>query len=90
MEVRDFEKTAVRTQTGGEIIFDARPYGDQQGAAVDSCLRDRLGVIQNTGIGRTSKLIVLLCDSSAAIPATAQTWLAGLAAIGAPAEIRRV
>jgi hypothetical protein len=66
MDMNEFNKAAVRTETASEITFDVRPFGDRQGDAVDSYLHARLLVGQNTGgIGMTPRLIVVLCDSSA-------------------------
>jgi hypothetical protein len=89
MDMNQFNKTVVRTETASEITFDVRPFGDQQGDAVDSYLHARLLVGQNTGIGMTTRLVVILCDAAAAIPQSAERWLAMLNAKGAPTEVRR-
>jgi hypothetical protein len=87
--MNEFNKTAVRTETASEITFDVRPFGDRQGDAVDSYLHARCLVGQYTGIGMTSRLVVVLCDASANIPESSGRWLANLNAKGSPTEIRR-
>jgi hypothetical protein len=89
MNMDEFNKTAVRTDDGRTITFDVRPFGDRQGEAIDSYLHARLMHTGTTGIGNTSKHVVLLCDSVADVPNSARNWLLHLNNAGQSAEVRQ-
>jgi hypothetical protein len=90
MDMKEFNETVKPSAQEDEIIFDVRPFGIRQGEAIDSYLHARLMHSRTTGIGTTNKLCVLLCDATAQIPDTANTWLSNLLASGQRAEIRTV
>lgn len=88
MDMREFNGTVVRTETAVSVTFDVRPFGDRQGEAVDSYLHD-VGIALQMNVFRHSKLIVLLSDSNATIPTSADRWLANLHSQGVAIEIQR-
>ena len=89
MNTKDFNSGAVHTETATEVRLDVRPFGNAQGEAIDSYLHDRVGAL-NMGVDTGGqRVVVLLHDSTAAIPASAHRWLAMLNASGAPTEIRQ-
>jgi hypothetical protein len=88
MDMNEFNATAVRTENPNAITFDVRPFGDRQGEAVDSYLHAALGAVQ-MGVSTFQRPVIVLCDSTAAIPDSASTWLATLNAQGVAMEIRR-
>jgi hypothetical protein len=73
--MKEFNDTAKPYEKGDELIFDLRPFGTRQGEAADSYLHERAWHSGTTGIGNTDKLVVLLCDSTAAVPSPAGEWL---------------
>ncbi len=89
MHMKEFNATALRSEDGDEITFDVRPFEARQGDAVDSYLYTRFMHLKETGIGKTNNLVVLLCDATAQIPASADIWLTNLNASGQRTEIRR-
>ncbi len=88
MDMREFNGTVVRTETAVSVTFDVRPFGDRQGEAVDSYLHD-VGMALQMNVFRHSKPIVLLCDSNATIPTSADSWLANVHSQGVAIEIQR-
>jgi hypothetical protein len=90
MDMNEFNATAIRAEAGDEVRFDVRPFGDRQGEAIDSYLHDLLAVAGYGAISPSSRVWVLLHDSTAAIPGSAYRWLENLKASGFAIEIRRV
>ena len=88
MDMDEFNATAVRTEYPDVISFDVRPFGDGQGEAADSYLHAALGAVQ-IGVSTFERPVILLCDSTATTPDSANRWLAGLNAQGVAIEIRR-
>jgi len=90
MDMKEFNATAVRTETADEVRFDVRPFADRQGEAIDSYLHDLLAVSGYGAISPGSRVWVLLHDSTASIPQSAYRWLDGLEASGFTIAIRQV
>lgn len=89
MDMNEFNEKVKPVSSATEVVFDVRPLGDRQGEAVDSYLHTRLMHMNTTGIGNTDKCVVLVCDSTAQIPSSADNWLTKLNAGGQITEIRR-
>lgn len=90
MDNREFKATARRSENESTITYDVRPFGNRQGEAADWYLHERLAQLEMGAGGFGPRLVVVLCDSKAEIPSSANRWLAGLNAKGAPHEIQRV
>jgi hypothetical protein len=82
MDMKEFNATAIRTETTEELTLDVRPFGDRQGEAIDSYLHDQLQSVQYGVASSQSKPWVLIYDSNAMIPQSAQGWLNNLVAAG--------
>lgn len=68
MDTKEFNSTAIRTETDTEVRVDVRPFGSRQGEAIDFYLHERVGGLQMGVDTGGSRVVVLLHDSSAAIP----------------------
>ena len=89
MDMNEFNANLVRTKDSENIYLDFHPFGDRQGDALDSYFHEALES-QRIGVGTFgSKIIFLLCDSTAAIPPSASAWLQQLEALGISIQIRR-
>ena len=89
MDIKEFDEKVKPVSCQTEVVFDVRSLGDKQGDAVDSYLHTRAMYLNTTGIGSTPKRVVLVCDTTAEIPARADRWLANLNAGGQKTGIRR-
>lgn len=89
MDMNEFNATAKRSENETTIAFDVRPFGEKQGEAVDSYLHEALGAVQQGRSTFGSRPIVVLCDETAEIPATAQNWLANLRERGVNVAIQQ-
>lgn len=89
MDMKEFS-SIIPKETSEELMFDVRPFGDRQGEAIDSYLHDQLQSVQYGVASSQSKPWVLIYDSNAVIPQSAQGWLNNLAAAGRVIEMRPV
>jgi hypothetical protein len=87
MDTNEFNKTALRTETSSQVIFDVRPFGDRQGEAIDSYLHS-VGMAVRMNIFRHNKPIILICDSNTSFPSTTETWLAAVRGQGVDVSIQ--
>jgi hypothetical protein len=90
MDMKEFNATAIRTETTEELTLDVRPFGEKQGEAIDSYLHDLAQSVQYGVASSQSKPWVLIYDPSAVIPQSTQGWLKNLAASGRVIEMRSV
>ncbi len=90
MNMDEFNRRAVRSEDNDSIIFDVRPFGVQQGEAVDCYLHDRVMGLQMGTAAIGSRTVVVNCDAAAQMPQSVDGWLAILNSQGVPTEIRRV
>ena len=89
MDIKEFNDVATSYLHGDdELILDVRPFGARQGEAIDSYLRNWLVQVCTSEMGNTNRLVVLLCDSTVEIPASARVLVETLASSGQFAEIR--
>jgi len=89
MDIQEFNEAVTPYLHGDdELILDVRPFGPRQGEALEAYLRARLMHVNTTGMGNTSRLVVLLCDPTTEIPEAAMTEIENLTASGQWAEIR--
>src|SRR6202042_1080580 len=89
MDSKEFDATAVRSETPTTVSFDLRPFGDRQVEAIDSYLRG-IGMALQMNVFRHDKPIVVTCSSGAAIPSSVDTLLANLRHQGVAIEINLV
>jgi hypothetical protein len=87
MDTNEFNKTALRTETSSQVIFDVRPFGDRQGEAIDSYLHS-VGMAVQMNVFRHTKPIMLICDAQTVFPSTTQTWLGAVRAQGVDVSIQ--
>ncbi len=88
MDMNEFNNTAIRTEDGGHVYFDLRPFGNRQGEAMDSYLHGAVMSIQMGVSSFGERQIVLLTDASTIIPDGARTWLASLQASGVSVAVQ--
>lgn len=88
--MKEFSSIVSPKETSEEVRFDVRPFGDRQGEAIDSYLHDQLQSVQYGVASSQSKPWVLIYDSNAVIPQSAQGWLNNLAAVGRVIEMQPV
>jgi hypothetical protein len=88
MNMKEFHATVIQTETGSEIQFDVRPFGDRQGEAIDSYLHDLLMSAQYGVASSGPRMWVLLHDSTAVIPQSTSRWLGNLRTSSFNIEIR--
>lgn len=89
MDSKEFNKTAVRTETDREVRFDVRPFRERQGEAIDSYLHDVLAQVQYGTMTPGRRTWVLIHDPSAVVPDTAADSISILAARGFDIQLRR-
>jgi hypothetical protein len=88
MDMNEFNATVIRKETGSEVQFDVRPFGDRQGEAIDSYLHD-LSMNAQYGVASPGpRTWVLLHDSTAVIPQSTSRWLGNLRTSSFNIEIR--
>src|SRR5215469_4979224 len=88
MYAKEFQEKVVRIEADSELILDVRPFGDRQGEAMDSYLRD-LGMAVQMNKVRPTKPIVLVCDSKTVFSSTTNMWLANMQSRGVAIEIQQ-
>jgi len=88
MYAKEFQEKVLRIESDSELILDVRPFGDRQGEAIDSYLRD-LGMAVQMKKVRPTKPIVLVCHSNSVFPSTTDMWLANMQTRGVAIEIQQ-
>lgn len=87
MYAKEFQEKVLRIESGSAVVLDVRPFGDRQGEAMDSYLRD-LGMAVQMNTVKPIKPIVLVCDTKAVFTSTTDMWLANIQSRGVAIEIQ--
>jgi hypothetical protein len=87
MDMKQFKEKRLRTEDGEHIYLDVRPFGEQEGDAIDFCLHEALEGVRD-GITPGPRKIVVICEPTSKIPSSVNTWLRRLKEGGISAEIR--
>jgi hypothetical protein len=87
MDWKQFKEKRLRTEDGEHIYLDVRPFGKQEGDAIEFCLRETLERERHISTPAPKK-IVLICEPTSKIPSLANLWLTRLKKDGVSAEIR--
>jgi hypothetical protein len=87
MNLKQFKEKRLRTEDGEHVYFDVRPFGEQEGEAIEFCLRETLERERQVSPPALKK-IVLICEPTSEIPSSANIWLTRLKEDGVSAEIR--
>jgi hypothetical protein len=87
MDLKQFKEKRLRTEDDEHIYLDVRPFGEQEGDAIEFCLRETLERKRHVSTPAPKK-IVLICEPTSKISSSANIWLTRLKEDGISAEIR--
>jgi hypothetical protein len=88
MDMNEFHQTAIPSEDSNYVYFDLRPFGNRQGEAADSYMRDALTTIQAGMRTSGERTVILVTDVSTVIPDTARDSLLELRNAGVSISVQ--